>query len=198
MCDAENSGSERTARRISLSIAAEELANELIELRTVALKDSPKLASQSISRLLSVLSACSPMMRQHGDIFAAASAVHDVIEISGQSYGSPRFYDSAHRASVGEARNLLLGIWIYLDPSGQIDSIKDYLHDARTLAPLLGATTPSELVLPEPTPIRLSRRLFYERWTEAKAEILLHLSAAWERDFRTVPAQIKAERQHLK
>ena len=197
MPDDEVAGSAKTPRRISLSIAAEELANELIVLRAIALKDSPKLASQSITRLLSVLSACSTMMRQHGDLFAAASAVSDVIEISGQSYGSPRSYDSAHRAAVGEARNLLLGIWIYLDPLGQVDSIKEYLHDAGTFATLPGATNPSGSELPESTPIRLSRQLFYERWVEAKAEIQLRLSVAWERDFRTIPARIKAERQHL-
>ena len=136
------------------------------------------------------------MMRQHGDIFAAAGAVSDVVEICGQSYGSPRSYDSAHRAAVGEARHLLLGLWIHLDPAGDIQSIMEFPIDAGTLTAATAASTkPSESAVPDSNPTNLTRRRFYERWGEARAEILLRLSNAWERDFRTIPTQIKSERQ---
>jgi hypothetical protein len=196
MSDADNIGSPKPPRRISLSIAAEELANELIALRALAEKDSPKRAGESIWRLLSVLSACSVMMRQHGDIFAAASAVSNVIEISGQSHGSPRSYDSAHRAAIGEAKHLLFGLWTYLAAADQSEPVAEYLKD-------IGELTESLLALSEPavrgsTPIGLSRQLICERWVEAKAEIQSRLSSAWERDFRTVPAQIGFERQRVR
>ena len=122
--------SEKTPRTISLSVAAEELANELIVLHTVTLDDSAKLASRSIRRLISVVNGCSALMRQHGDLFAAASAVSETIEIAGQSYDSARDYDSAHRAAVGEAGHLLLGLWILLDPAGQSQSMKEFLAEA--------------------------------------------------------------------
>jgi hypothetical protein len=196
MSDAKNPGSTKPPRRITLSIAAEELANELIALRIIAEKDSAKRAGKSIWRLLSVLSACSVMMRQHGDMFAAASAVSNVIEISGHSHGSPRSYDSAHRAAIGEAKHLLLGLWTYLAAADQSEPVAEYLKD-------IGELTESLLAMSEPavrgsTPIRLSRQLICERWVEAKAEIQARLSSTWERDFRTVPAQITFERRRLR
>ena len=65
--------SKKASRKISLSVAAEELANELIVLCAVTLDDSAKLASRSIGRgLISVVNGCSALMRQYGDLFAAA------------------------------------------------------------------------------------------------------------------------------
>jgi hypothetical protein len=199
MAEAENSGSEKTPRRISLSIAAEELANELIVLRATAVEDSPIRACQSIWRLLSVLRACSVLMHQHGDIFAAASAVSSVIEISGQSYGSPRNYDSAHRAAIGEAKNLLLGLWTHLAIADQSEPIAHYFSDVATLTKSAGApTAPSEPPMEGSFRLPLSRQIICERWIDAKAEIQACLSNTWARDFRTVPAQIMFERQRLR
>ena len=110
-------------------MAAEELANELIVLRTVTLDDSAKLASRSIRRLISVVNACSALMRQQGDLFAAAGAVSEVTEITGQSYGS-RALMTVLTAAVGEAGHLLLGLWVHLDPTGQSESMKEFLAEA--------------------------------------------------------------------
>jgi hypothetical protein len=181
--------SKKPPRKISLSKAAEELANELIVLRTVTLEDSAKLARRSIRRLISVVNACSALMRQHGDLFAAAGAVSDVVEITGQSYGSARSYDSAHRAAVGEAGHLLLGLWIHLDPVGQSESMKEFLAKA-------GIAFASGLASKK-KPNTAASVGANERWGTAKAEILQRLSAAWERDFRTIPAQIIRERTVL-
>jgi hypothetical protein len=191
--------SKKTPRKISLSMAAEELANELIVLRTVTLDDSAKLASRSIRRLISVVNACSALMRQHGDLFAAAGSVSDVIEITGQSYDSARSYDSAHRAAVGEAGHLLLGLWIHLDPAGQIESMKEFLAEAGIAIAIgvAGEKTANMAASVGANGTGLSPLLVADRWSEAKAELLLRLSAAWERDFRTIPAQIKCERTRL-
>lgn len=193
-------GSKKTPREISLSMAAEELANELIVLRTVTLDDSAKLASSSIRRLISVVNACSTLMRQHGDLFAAAGAVSDVTEISGQSYGSARSYDSAHRAAVGEAGHLLLRLWIRLDPAGQSESIKEFLAKAglAIASGVVSKKKPNSSASVAANRTGLSLQLVVERWGEAKAELLQKLSAAWERDFRTIPAQISRERARLR
>ena len=191
--------SKKTPRKISLSMAAEELANEMIVLRTVTLDDSAKLASRSIRRLISVVNACSALMRQHGDLFAAASAVSDVIEIAGQSYGSARSYDSAHRAAVGEAGHLLLGLWIHLDPAGQSESMKEFLAEAGiALATGIACkkTTNTEASV-DVNEAGLNPLLVVERWSDAKPELLQRLTAAWERDFRTIPTQINCERTRL-
>jgi hypothetical protein len=191
--------SKKTPRKISLSMAAEELANELIVLRTVTLDDSAKLAGRSIRRLISVVNACSALMRQHGDLFAAAGAVSDVIEITGPSYGSARSYDSAHRAAVGEAAHLLLGLWIHLDPAGQSESLKEFLAEAG-MASATGMAckkTPNTGASVVANGAGLSPRLVVERWSEAKVELLQRLTAAWERDFRTIPTQINCERKRL-
>jgi hypothetical protein len=176
------------------------LANELIVLRTVTLDDSAKLASRSIERLTSVVNACSELMRQHGDLFAAASAVSDVIEIAGQSYGSARRYDSAHRAAVGEAGHLLLGLWIHLDPAGQSESMEKFLAKAgiAIASGLACKKKPSTLASAGANKAGLSPRLVLERWSEAKAELLLRLSATWERDFRIIPVRINRERMQLR
>ena len=194
------SSSKKTRRKISLSMAAEELANELIVLRTVTLDDSAKLASSSIRRLISVINACSALMRQQGDLFAAAGNVSDVTEIAGQSYGSARSYDSAHRAAVGEAGYLLLGLWIYLDPVGQSESMKEFLAKAG-IATAFGVASkkkPNKAASAGANGTGLSPQMIVERWDEAKAELLLRLSKAWERDFRTIPAQISRERTLLR
>jgi hypothetical protein len=191
--------SKKPPRKISLSKAAEELANELIVLRTVTLEDSAKLARRSIRRLISVVNACSALMRQHGDLFAAAGAVSDVVEITGQSYGSARSYDSAHRAAVGEAGHLLLGLWIHLDPVGQSESMKEFLAKAGIAfaSGLASKKKPNTAASVGANETGLSPQLVVERWGTAKAEILQRLSAAWERDFRTIPAQIIRERTVL-
>jgi hypothetical protein len=44
----------------------------------------------------------------------------------------------------------------------------------------------------------LNPRLVIEQWSEAKTELLLRLSAPWERDFRIIPDRIKRERKQLK
>jgi hypothetical protein len=180
-------------------MAAEELANELIVLRAAALHDSVDSASHSIMRLISVVNACAALMRQHGDLFAAASNVADVTEITGPSHGSPRYYDSAHRAAVGEAGYLLLGLWDQLDPAGQKESVHEFLAEAgmATISDVANKQKPKR-----PSPVcadgtGLSPQLIVERWGEAKAELLQRLSAAWERDFRTIPAQIVRERTAL-
>jgi len=193
-------GSKKTPRQISLSVAAEELANELIVLRAVALDDSAKLASRSIRRLISVLNACSALMRQHGDIFAAAGAVSDVTEITGPSYGSARSYDSAHRAAVGEAGHLLLGLWIHLDPAGQSESIKEFLAEAgiATASGLSNKKKPNSAASVGAIKSGLNPQLVVKQWVAAKAEILQRLSGAWQRDFRTIPAQISRERTDLR
>ena len=192
--------SKKTRRKISLSTAAEELANELIVLRTVTLDDSAKLASSSIRRLISVVNACSALMRQQGDLFAAAGDVSDVTEITGQSYGSARSYDSAHRAAVGEAGHLLLGLWIHLDPAGQSESMKEFLAEAgiATASGVASKKKPNRAASVGAGGTGLSPQMVVERWGEAKAELLLRLSAAWERDFRTIPAQISRERKRLR
>jgi hypothetical protein len=192
--------SKKSPRKISLSVAAEELANELIVLRTVTLDDSAKLASRSIRRLISVVNACSALMRQHGDLFAAAGSVSDVIEIAGQSYDSARSYDSAHRAAVGEAGHLLLGLWIHLDPAGQIESMKEFLAEAGIAIPtgIAGKKTSNTAASVDANEAGLNPLLVVERWSDAKPELLQRLSVAWERDFRRIPAQIKSERTHLR
>jgi len=181
-------------------VAAEELANELIVLRAVTLADSAKLASRSIMRLISVVNGCSALMRQHGDLFAAASAVSEVIEIAGQSYDSARDYDSAHRAAVGEAGHLLLGLWIHLDPVGQGESVKEFLAEAGIpIAPgVASKKNPNSAASHGSSETGLKPQLVVERWGAAKAEILQRLSPAWEKDFRTIPAQISRERADLK
>jgi hypothetical protein len=193
------SSSKKTRRKISLSMAAEELANELIVLRNVTLDDSAKLASRSIRRMISVVDACSALMRQQGDLFAAAGNVSDVTEIAGQSYGSARSYDSAHRAAVGEAGYLLLGLWIYLDQVGQRESMKEFLAKAGATAFGVGCKTkPNKTVSAGANGTGLSPQMVVERWGEAKPELLRRLSEAWERDFRTIPAQISRERTLLR
>ena len=181
-------------------MAAEELANELIVLRNVTLDDSAKLASSSIRRLISMVNAYSALMRQHGDLFAAAGAVSDVTEITGQSYGSARSYDSAHRAAVGEAGHLLLGLWIHLDPAGQRESMKEFLAEAGVAiaSGLANKKKPNSAAPVGANEAGLSPQLVVERWGAAKTEILQRLSAAWERDFRTIPAQISRERTDLR
>jgi hypothetical protein len=201
MCVARSKGGsgKETTRSISLSAAAEELANELIVLRTVTLDDSAKLASASIRRLISVVNACSALMRRHGDLFAAASAVTNVIEITGPPHGSPRHYDSAHRAAVGEAGHLLLGLWIHLDPAGQIGSINEFLAEAGipVASGVAYKNKSNTLASAGANKVGMSPLLVIERWSQAKAELLLRLSATWERDFRTIPAQIHRERTQL-
>ena len=193
-------GSKRTPRMILLSLATEELANELIALRTVTLDDSAKLASSSIRRLISMVNAYSALMRQHGDVFAAAGAVSDVTEITGPSYGSARSYDSAHRAAIGEAGHLLLGLWIHLDPAGQRESMKEFLVEAGVAiaSGLANKKKPNSAAPVGANEAGLSPELVVERWGAAKTEILQRLSAAWERDFRTIPAQISRERTDLR
>jgi hypothetical protein len=202
MCVARSKGgsAKKTTRMISLSTAAEELANELIVLRTVTLDDSAKLASLSIRRLISVVNACSAFMRQHGNLFAAASAVTDVIEITGPPHGSPRRYDSAHRAAVGEAGHLLWGLSIHLDPAGQSESIKTFLAEAgiAIASGVACKNKPNTLASAGANKVGLSPLLVVERWSEAKAELLLRLSATWERDFQKIPAQINRERTQLR
>jgi hypothetical protein len=193
------SSSKKTRRKISLSMAAEELANELIVLRNVTLDDSAKLASRSIRRMISVVDACSALMRQQGDLYAAAGNVSDVTEIAGQSYGSARSYDSAHRAAVGEAGYLLVGLWIYLDPVGQRESTKNFLAKAGTTTFGVGSKkNPNKTASAGANGTGLSPQMVVERWGEAKPELLRRLSEAWERDFRTIPAQISRERTLLR
>lgn len=189
----------KTPRRISLSMAAEELANELIALRTAALDDSVELASRSVIRLISVANACSPLMRQHGDLFAAASNVSDVTEITGPAHGSPRHYDSAHRAAVGEAGYLLLGLWDQLDPAGKKESVQEFLTEAgiTTISGVANKQKPNRASTACAIGTGLSPQLIVERWGEAKVKLLERLTAAWERDFRRIPAQIVRERTAL-
>ncbi len=139
-------------------------------------------------------------MRQHGDLFAAASAVSETIEIAGQSYDSARDYDSAHCAAVGEAGHLLLGLWIHLDPAGQIQSMKEFLAEAgiAIASGLASNKKPNSVASAGANETGLNPQLVIERWDAAKAEILQQLSAAWERDFRTMPAQISRERADLR
>ena len=190
----------KTSRKISLSMAAEELADELILLRTVTLGDSAKLASSSIRRLISVVDACSALMRQHGDLFAAAGDVSDVIEITGPSYGSARRYDSAHRAAVGEAGHLLVGLWIHLDPAGQIESMKEFLAEAgiAIASGIASKKKPNRVAFAGANGTGLKPQLVVERWGEAKAELLQRLSPAWEQDFRSIPVLIRRERTRLR
>jgi hypothetical protein len=191
--------SKKPPRKITLSMAAEELAQELFVLRTVTLDDSAKLARRSICRLISVVDACSILMRQHGDLFAAAGAVSEVIEIAGQSYGSARSYDSAHRAAVGEAVHLLMSLWTRLDPAGQNEAVKEFLSDAG-LADAAKATRefiPRIAAAVTKNKIGLSPKLVVDKWSEAKAELLQHLSARWQRDFSTILTRIKHERRRL-
>lgn len=200
MARTKGGSSEKTTRRISLSAAAEELATELLVLRSVTLSNSAKLAAHSVERLISVVNACSELMRQHGDLFAAASAVSDVTEIAGQSHGSPRRYDSAHRAAVGEAGHLLLRLWKHLDPAGQSESMEQFLAAAgiATGADSTDKTAPNTSAPAAANKAGMNPRLVVEQWSEAKTELLLRLSAPWERDFRIIPDRIKRERKQLK
>jgi len=187
-------------RKLSLSMAAEELANELIVLRTVTLEDSAKLVSRSVRRLISVVNDCSALMREHGDLFAAAGAVSEVIEITGPAFGSARSYDSAHRAAVGEAGYLLYGLRIHLDPVGQCEPMKEFLVEAG-IAITSGVASKKEpnSVAPVGTAVTgLSPQQIVERWGETKADLLQHLSAAWARDFRAIPDEIRCERTRFR
>ena len=139
-------------------------------------------------------------MGLHGDLFAAASAVSDITEIAGQSHGSPRRYDSAHRAAVGEAGHLLLRLWKHLDPAGQSESMEQFLAAAgiATGADSTDKMAPNTSAPAAANKAGLNPRLVIEQWSEAKTELLLRLSAPWQRDFRIIPDRIKRERKQLK